>query len=85
MYSFIRQEFIYEVQVMKIRAAVVGKLYKEVKSILVENQNRICAYCESPLSCQYDDIREWHFHPKSDKDARHNWGLDWNNIVAAQW
>lgn len=64
----------------QLRAAWAGKLYKEVKSILVENQHRICAYCESPLSCRDDDIRVEHFHPKSDKNA--NWGLDWDNIMA---
>lgn len=66
----------------QLRDAESGRFYKEVKAILVKNQYRICAYCESQLSSRDEDIRVEHFHPKADKNEVHNWGLDWDNLMA---
>lgn len=66
----------------QLRDAESGKFYKEIKMVLVENQHHMCAYCESRLSESRKDIRIEHFHPKSDKNTTHNWGLDWNNLLA---
>lgn len=49
------------------------------------DQGGLCAYCEidmKPKASDGDaDFRVEHFHPKSDRSAAHNWGLDWQNLL----
>lgn len=59
---------------------------KETQRQLVADQGGICAYCEvnlkpAPVN-RVPDLRVEHFHPKSDKTGAHNWGLDWQNLLA---
>ena len=59
---------------------------KETQRQLVADQGGICAYCEvnlkpAPVN-RVPDLRVEHFHPKSDKSSVHNWGLDWQNLLA---
>lgn len=54
--------------------------YRDVVETLITGQRGLCAYCENSLT-ERDKMVE-HFHPKSDKYSDHNWGLDWNNMLA---
>jgi uncharacterized protein (TIGR02646 family) len=57
--------------------------YADCRRELIQGQGGICAYCEidirdnDPLKCRVE-----HFHPKSDNSSPHNWGLDWQNMLA---
>ena len=56
---------------------------KECRDRAILDQHGLCAYCETEITS--DDPRHRrieHFHPKSDKAGGHNWGLDWDNMLA---
>jgi uncharacterized protein (TIGR02646 family) len=46
------------------------------------NQKGLCAFCEIDI---HDNLslrcRVEHFHPKSDTSTKHNWALDWQNML----
>ena len=49
----------------------------------VSDQFGLCAYCEQKISSAAPTRRRLeHFHPKSDNEVAHNWGLDWENMLA---
>lgn len=56
--------------------------YDDCRRDLIGQQKGLCAYCEidirdnNPLKCRVE-----HFHPKSDISPRHNWALDWQNML----
>jgi 5-methylcytosine-specific restriction endonuclease McrA len=54
--------------------------YKRLLEQVVSHQCGLCAYCEIDLS-ETDRMIE-HFHPKSDMSSGHNWGLDFENMLA---
>jgi uncharacterized protein (TIGR02646 family) len=54
--------------------------YKQLVEHIVSHQNGLCAYCEINLT-ETDRMIE-HFHPKSDTASEHNWGLDFQNMLA---
>jgi uncharacterized protein (TIGR02646 family) len=54
--------------------------YKHLVEYIVAHQNGLCAYCEIDLT-ETDRMIE-HFHPKSDSATSHNWGLDFQNLLA---
>ncbi|HBT87984.1 retron system putative HNH endonuclease [Desulfobacter sp.] len=57
--------------------------YGDCRSQTISDQKGLCAFCEidihdnNPLKCRVE-----HFHPKSDTNTPHNWGLDWQNMFA---
>jgi len=62
------------------------KATKECLKKALEDQGMLCAYCEQKLQLPTKDSSSSqveHFHPKSDKTTDHNWGLDWQNMLAA--
>ena len=59
----------------------------EIQDYLRRDQGGLCAYCEIDLLKREVDVEESdfqveHFHPKSDNSSEHNWGLDWDNMLA---
>jgi uncharacterized protein (TIGR02646 family) len=56
---------------------------RDCRDQAVHDQGNICAYCEQKISSA-DPLhrRIEHFHPKSDRTESHNWGLDWENMLA---
>lgn len=59
----------------------------EIQEYLRRDQGGICAYCEIDLlkrnvESEESDFQVEHFHPKSDQSTPHNWGLDWDNMLA---
>jgi uncharacterized protein (TIGR02646 family) len=56
-----------------------------VSGQLKRDQAGLCAYCEIKLLPKTHegeaDFRVEHFHPKSDTTTRHNWHLDWQNLL----
>ena len=56
--------------------------YGELKRIIFEQQQYLCAYCEEKLSESDRSLqRIEHFHPKSHNDPDHNWTFDWENML----
>jgi uncharacterized protein (TIGR02646 family) len=59
--------------------------YKTVQDTLRNDQGNLCCYCEIETKQGFgngkDDFRVEHFHPKSDKFSKHNWALDWQNML----
>jgi len=56
------------------------------RSQAILDQGGLCAYCEQRIEITPDNPnmrRIEHFHPQSDKTGSHNWGLDWQNMLAA--
>lgn len=66
----------------KVRKKIKVKSYSQLKEIIFNDQNGLCAYCESYLlDLGKDKRRIEHFHDKSDTDLSvNNWALDWNNV-----
>jgi uncharacterized protein (TIGR02646 family) len=58
--------------------------YTTCRSQVIADQGGLCCYCEldirdnNPLRSRVE-----HFHPKSDITPRHNWALDWANLLGA--
>jgi uncharacterized protein (TIGR02646 family) len=66
---------------MKNDAASGGRMcYSAIKETARNEQGGLCAYCETGITEQTQQIE--HFHSKSDTDGPHNWALDWNNLLA---
>lgn len=63
------------------------KGYREVKQQLLQDQHGLCAYCEIRIKlAEYeenvDDFRVEHFFPKAEtKFEKHNYHLDWHNLL----
>jgi len=56
---------------------------RDCRDQAIRDQYCLCAYCEQKIAAD-DPLhrRVEHFHPKSDKTGTHNWGLDWDNMLA---
>ena len=55
----------------------------ECREQAILDQKGLCAYCEQKISSKNPQRRRIeHFHPKSDDSGRHNWSLDWTNMLA---
>lgn len=65
--------------------AISPSHYDPLADQLKLDQGGLCGYCEINLiekdSSGGADFRVEHFHPKSDTSTRHNWHLDWNNLL----
>ena len=61
--------------------------YRQIKRCILEDQHGLCAYCEigikqAETEDEVDDFRVEHFYPKSATiKGRHNYHLDWNNLL----
>lgn len=61
--------------------------YHQLKEQLLRDQHGLCAYCEiticlSDTDEELDDFRVEHFHPKTGTErSRHNYHLDWQNLL----
>jgi uncharacterized protein (TIGR02646 family) len=55
--------------------------YKDCRAKSIADQHGLCAYCECRIDSE-SHSRVEHFHPKSDTSTRHNWHLDWQNMLA---
>lgn len=55
--------------------------YDDLKQQMLNEQGRLCAYCEKKISDNASKQRVEHFHNKSDTSTEHNWALDWNNVL----
>jgi len=55
--------------------------YQEVREALRRGQWGLCAFCETTL--RPNDEQVAHFHPKKDKTGEHNWALHWGNLWLA--
>jgi uncharacterized protein (TIGR02646 family) len=55
--------------------------YKALRTVLRSGRGGLCAYCETRLDIDNEQIA--HFHPKSDRSTGHNWALDWSNLWLA--
>lgn len=58
---------------------------RQLKQQIITDQGGLCAYCEidlkGPDQHGNDNYRVEHYHPKSDVTAKHNWALDWQNLL----
>ncbi|WP_167459631.1 retron Ec78 anti-phage system effector HNH endonuclease PtuB [Rahnella variigena] len=66
----------------EVSAEELNAIYDEIYT----DQKGICAYCEITLKWPTDaftnDFRVEHFHPENcGDDNRHNYSLDWNNLL----
>ena len=70
-------------EAMRNDAANMGDIaYAETRSHLLKDQKNLCAYCECELNGDLSHtVRTEHFHPKSDTSSKHNWHLDWQNLL----
>lgn len=67
------------------------RAYAQIKEALLEDQHYLCAYCEIDIKFAdedvdgpnvIDDFRVEHFFPKSlTEDGKHNYHLDWWNML----
>ncbi len=63
------------------------KGYRQVKEATIKDQHGLCAYCEISIKLaeeenEVDDFRIEHFFPKSaTKKDKHNYHLDWHNLL----
>lgn len=59
-----------------------GDSYREIKNLIFNDQNFLCAYCEMDLKA-FSQMRQCieHFHPKRDRKKTVNWGLAWHNLL----
>lgn len=63
--------------------------YREVKQQLLKDQHGLCAYCEISIKLaeheeNVDDFRVEHFIPKVETELeKHNYHLDWRNLLGA--
>ena len=68
-----------------LRCYQSGILYESVRNRLFQDQNWLCAYCESKISdCKSNkhNQRVEHFHSKSDQsNVRYDITFDWNNLI----
>lgn len=67
------------------------RAYNQIKKTILEDQHYLCAYCEIDIKFSdpevdgertIDDFRVEHFYPKSlTEDGKHNYHLDWWNML----
>lgn len=61
--------------------------YKQVKECILRDQHGLCAYCEISIKLaeqepEVDDFRVEHFFPKgATLEGKHNYHLDWRNLL----
>ncbi len=55
--------------------------YTSLRNRLREDQGALCAFCESTMEADNEQIA--HFHPKSDTAGELNWALAWENLWLA--
>lgn len=57
-------------------------VYDCIAELISTDQGGLCAYCEIDISRSLNTLRVDHFVAKSLSSSRHNWGLDWVNMLA---
>lgn len=68
---------------MKNNSQYYGKaVYDCIAELILIDQGGLCAYCEIEISRSLNTFRIDHFVAKSLSNLAHNWGLDWENMLA---
>jgi uncharacterized protein (TIGR02646 family) len=69
---------------MKNNSQYFGQaVYDCIAELVSADQGGLCAYCEIEISrSPLNTFRVDHFVAKSLSSSRHNWGLDWENMLA---